>query len=74
MTAQIIQMADIQPKTARRTYKGQKITLTYVPDTKKWKWEVSFVQVTTWSEEADTMNKGFKAAEKFIDKQISIRG
>jgi len=73
MTAQVISMADIQPKQAKRKYKGHQIILTYVPATKKWKWEIEIVSVTRYSEEANTLNAGFKAAEKYIDK-LSKKG
>lgn len=67
MTATIIQMSDVKPKQASRKYKGCKIILTYLPPTKKWKWEIEMTQIVKYSEEANTMNAGFKAAEKYID-------
>lgn len=60
----------ITPKTMNRTYKKQRYTVTFVPATKKWKWEVVIVNELKFSEEADTQVKAFKAAERFIDKHV----
>jgi len=51
-----------------RTYRRQKYTITFIPDTKKWRWDVTLVQTTKAGDEADTMNKAQKAAEKHIDR------
>lgn len=61
-------------KTLERHYKRQKYTLTFLPPTKKWKWEVVWVSTTRFSEEANTMNAAQKAAEKHIDKTLAIKG
>jgi ribosomal protein L16/L10AE len=65
---------DIQPKTLKRTYKRHHFTVTYTPKTGKWKWSVE-VQITTkYSEEADTMQKAIRAAEKCIDQCLQAQG
>ena len=61
-------IARVQPKTASRRYKTHPITVTYIVDTKMWKWEVAYTQVVKWGDEAKTLNSAFKAAEKWIDK------
>lgn len=74
MTATVIQMSSIQPKQAKRNYKGHKITITYLPPTKNWKWEIEYQpKPITYSEECKNLNAGFKAAERYIDKLIDIK-
>lgn len=60
----------IKPKTMKRTYKRQHYTVTFVPATKKWKWEVVITTHMKFSEEADTQVKAFRAAERFIDQNV----
>lgn len=60
----------IKPKTLNRTYKRQHYTVTFVPATKQWKWEVVIKTEMRYSEEASTQLKAFKAAEKFIDQNV----
>jgi len=64
----------IPPKKINRRYKNHAIVITYKPPTKKWSWEVTYVQTTKFSDEADTMTKAVKAAEKHIDSTLKIRG
>ena len=58
----------VKPKTLNRVYKTHKYTVTYVPKTKKWKWTVVVETKMTYSDEAETQVKAFKAAERFIDR------
>lgn len=58
----------IPPKTMKRTYKRQHYTVTFIPATKKWKWEVTIVNESKFSDVADTQVKAFRAAEKLIDE------
>lgn len=60
----------IQPKQVKRPYKKQSYTVTFIPATKKWKWEVVIKSELKFSEEADTQIKAFRAAEKFIDQHV----
>lgn len=60
----------IKPKQMKRSYKKQHYTVTFVPATKKWKWEVEVVSTMKFSELADTQVKAFRAAEKFIDQHV----
>lgn len=60
----------VPPKKMKRTYKKQHYTVTFVPKTKKWKWEVTVVNEVKFAEEADTQIKAFRAAEKFIDQHV----
>ena len=71
MTAQL---HSIIPKKAQRKYKQHPITVTFIPDTKQWKWTVTYVQTTVFSDEAKTLNAAFKAAEKHIDATLKVRG
>lgn len=66
-------VAFIKPKTMRRVYKRHHFTVTFIPATKKWKWEVEIVTTNKFSETADTMVKAIRAAEKCIDKVEKIR-
>lgn len=61
---------NIKPKTMNRTYKKQHYTVTFIPATKKWKWEVTITTKMVFSEVADTQIKAFRAAEKFIDLNV----
>lgn len=63
----------IKPKTANRRYKNHSYTVTYIPATKEWKWEVTYVQTTRFSDVAKTMQAAFKQAEKHIDRTLEIR-
>ncbi len=60
----------ITPKQMNRHYKRQKYTVTYVPATKSWKWEVTITTQLRFSEVAETQIKAFRAAEKFIDQHV----
>ena len=71
MTAQL---HSIIPKKACRKYKQHPITVTFIPETKEWKWSVTYTQVTEFSDKAKTLNAAFKAAEKHIDATLKIRG
>lgn len=71
MTAQVV---DIRPKTMNRRYRNHSYTVTFVKETKEWRWEVEYVQVTKFNGEAPTMIKAFKAAEKHIDNTLKLRG
>jgi hypothetical protein len=62
------EVVDIRPKTINRTYKKHKYTVSFIPATKKWKWEVEVVNTIRYCETADTQIKAFRAAEKFIDQ------
>ena len=64
----------ILPKKAQRRYKNHSYVVTYLPPTKTWKWEVTYVQTTYYSDEAKTLNAAFKAAEKHIDHTLKLRG
>lgn len=71
MTAQL---HSIIPKEAKRKYKQHPITVTFIPATKEWKWEVIYTQITKYGDVAKTLNAAFKAAEKHIDATIKIGG
>jgi hypothetical protein len=55
-----------------RLYKKQRYTVTFIPATKTWKWEVTVEVVTRYTErgESDTQIKAFRAAERFIDQYV----
>jgi hypothetical protein len=61
------------PKTMKRQYNRQSYTVTYVPETRKWLWEVETVQTVRYRDVADTPAKAFRAAEKHIDAMSKIR-
>jgi hypothetical protein len=58
----------VKPKTMQRTYKGAKITLTFIVGKRVWKWRVEIQQTVAFEDEAATDVKALRAAEKFIDK------
>jgi hypothetical protein len=64
----------IIPKQAKRRYRNHSYVVTYLPETKIWKWEVTYVQTTKYCDEAKTMVAAFKAAEKHIDHTLRLRG
>ncbi len=66
-------VVQIKPKTANRRYKNHSYTVTYIPATKEWKWEVTYVTTTYFSDKAKTMIAAFKAAEKHIDRTLEMR-
>lgn len=63
----------IRPKTMNRKYRGQSYRITFLKETKTWRWDVTFTQVTEYGDEAATMNKAQKAAEKHIDKLLGMK-
>jgi hypothetical protein len=63
-----------QAKKLNKQYKSQAYTITYLPQTKEWKWEVKWVRTTVFSDTEKTMNKAQKAAEKHIDSTLKNRG
>jgi hypothetical protein len=60
----------IQPKQLKRHYKRTTYVVTFIPSTKKWKWEVTITTTIKYHEEAETQIKAFRAAEKFIDQHV----
>ena len=64
----------VAPKTFKRVYKRHPLVVTYVPATKKWKWEIVVVQETRIGGEADTQIKAVRAAEKRIDDVLRMQG
>lgn len=64
----------VKPKQFKRQYKQHPLTVTYVPATKKWSWEIEIVQVTRIGGEADTQIKAVRAAEKRIDEVLRMQG
>jgi hypothetical protein len=64
----------VKAKTLNKQYKQQKYTLTFLPPTKHWKWEVTHVNVTKFGGEAKTLHAAQRAAEKHIDNTNKILG
>jgi len=60
----------IPPKTLSRKYRNTSYVVSFVPATKQWSWKVTFTHVVEHEGDADTQLKAFKAAERFIDKQM----
>ena len=58
----------VRPRTMKRQYKGAKITLTFVPAEKNWKWKVEVTTTMVYEDVAPTDVKALRAAERFIDK------
>lgn len=67
------EVAQIRPKKAQRRYKNHAYSVTYIPATKEWKWEVTYVQTTYFSDVAKSLNAAFKQAEKHIDRTLELR-
>lgn len=63
-----------QAKKLNKVYKSQAYTITYLPQTKEWKWEVIWIRKTVFGDVEKTMNKAQKAAEKHIDTTLKNRG
>jgi hypothetical protein len=57
----------VKPRTMHRSYRGVQITLSFIVESKKWKWKVSIQQTLEYEDEALTDVKALRAAEKFID-------
>lgn len=57
-----------------RVYKQTKYTVTYIPATKEWKWEIEIVQTVKYTDVAATQVKAFRAAERQIDKIKQLQG
>lgn len=64
----------VKPKQLNKVYKRQSFTLTFLPESKLWKWEVTYVQTTKYSDTAKSMRDAQKAAEKHIDHTLLLRG
>ncbi len=64
----------VQPKSLNKSYKRHNFTVTYVPSTKKWSYDVELVQTTHLMGTADTQMKAVRAAEKQIDQVLKIQG
>jgi hypothetical protein len=64
---EVLHMVDVQPKTLNRSYKNQKIKITYLPPTKTWRWEVFITTTAHFDGEAKTRQAAVKEAEKMID-------
>jgi hypothetical protein len=69
-----VHFLNIKPKTLHRSYKRHEYLVEFIPKTKKWKWTVTVTHKSVFSEEADTQVKAFRAAEKFIDQNVNIKG
>jgi len=65
---QVVYMNEVAPKRVDRTYKGQKVIVTFIPGVRTWKWEIRYTQVVSYSDEAKTLQDALKAAYKMIDK------
>lgn len=64
----------VKPRQLNKQYKKTAFTLTFLPETKLWKWEVTYVQTTKYSDTAKTMVLAQKAAEKHIDHTLALKG
>lgn len=64
----------VKAKKHVNIYKNQEYSVTFIPSTNKWYWEVIQVSRTKFGDEADTLRKAQKMAEKYIDEQIKIKG
>ena len=64
----------VKPKQLKKQYKKTAFTITFLPQEKLWKWEVTYVQTTHYSDTAKTMIAAQKAAEKHIDITLTQRG
>ncbi len=70
----VINMADVQPKTINKRYKNHSFVITYLPQTKEWHWTVTYVHTTVWSDTAKSIRDAQRAAEKHIDKTLMTMG
>lgn len=64
----------VKAKTLERHYKQQKYVISYLPPSKHWRWDILWVETTRYGEDAKSMHAAQKAAEKHIDKILSIKG
>lgn len=63
----------VQPKQLSKRYKNTAYIIIYLPKTKEWKWEVSYVQTTKYGDVAKTLVAAQRAAEKHIDHTLNLR-
>lgn len=64
----------VPPKVVNKKYKNHAIKITYLPPTRKWKWEVEYVHKSRYGDEAKTLREAHKEAEKHIDHTLKLRG
>jgi hypothetical protein len=62
----------VKPKTIRKVYKRHSYVLTYLPPSHTWRWEVTYVSTTVFSETASSMTLAQRAAERHIDESIKV--
>jgi hypothetical protein len=70
MTGNNVVALVIPPKQLTRSHRKTKYTVTFVPATQQWQWEVEFTHTTKHTGTALTQIKAFRSAEKFIDKMV----
>ena len=65
---------EVKPKSIKLNHKQTKFTVTYIPATKQWRWDVELVHVTRFGDVADTQIKAINAAKRHIEKMKAIQG
>jgi hypothetical protein len=70
----VVELASVRPKRLDKEYRKTKYRLEFLVPTSQWKWTVTFVHTTTYSDVAPTLVAAQRAAEKHIDRSINLRG
>ena len=70
MNAGNVVKLEIEPKTVRETYRKHAITVTYLPATGAWHWEIEFTARLQFDGEAKNEKIAIAKARKQIDKLL----
>lgn len=57
-----------KPKTERRIYRKRNYTITFLPETSAWKWDVEIQRTIHFHGTAPSLKAAVRQAEKRIDK------
>lgn len=74
MSADVVQLNSVKPKRLDKRYKNTSYVLEFDMKTTRWKWTVTYIHKTTFSDEAPTLAAAQRAAEKHIDSTLKLRG
>lgn len=60
----------VEPKSVRETYRKHAITVTYLPATSTWHWEIEFTARLQFDGEAKDEKRALNIARQQIDKLL----
>lgn len=70
MNSQNVVPLHVEPKTIRETYRKHAITVTYIPATSSWQWEIEFTARLQFDGEEKNEKRALERARKQIDKLL----